>query len=194
MAKLTAKQEAFCNEYLIDLNATQAAIRAGYSPNTSHVIGTENLGKPEINERVQELMALRSERTRISADRVLHEIARLGFSDLRDYFTPDNGILKVTALDDNAAAALQSMKVTKKVVDYDDEGNAIVGEVVEFKLADKSKNLELLGRHLALFNDKLIIKKNPAEGLTKDEIKQALVSKFTPEELEAARVETSEPA
>lgn len=69
--KLTAKQQAFCEEFLIDLNATQAAIRAGYSTKTANVIGTENLAKPYINEYVSRLKAERSKKTKIDAEYVL---------------------------------------------------------------------------------------------------------------------------
>lgn len=71
MTKLTAKQEAFCQEYLIDLNATQAAIRAGYSEKTAKDMGCQNLAKPNISEYIAELKAERSERTLINADWVL---------------------------------------------------------------------------------------------------------------------------
>lgn len=71
--KLTAKQAAFCEEYLIDLNATQAAIRAGYSEKTAQVIGAENLSKPIIQQRIQQLMKERSERTQTDYDWVLTE-------------------------------------------------------------------------------------------------------------------------
>jgi phage terminase small subunit len=71
---LTPKQERFCNEYLKDLNLTQAAIRAGYSADSAHSIGHENLTKPEVQERVQALMAERAARTRIDADYVLQTI------------------------------------------------------------------------------------------------------------------------
>ena len=71
MAKLTAKQQIFCDEYLIDLNATQAAIRAGYSKKTAHVIGTENLEKPAIKEFLSTRQQARQERTEINQDYVL---------------------------------------------------------------------------------------------------------------------------
>lgn len=77
MAKLTAKQEMFCKEYLIDLNATQAAIRAGYSEKTATVTGCENLTKPNVAARVQELMSARSEKTGITAEWVLKGIESL---------------------------------------------------------------------------------------------------------------------
>jgi len=74
MAKLTAKQEMFCKEYLIDLNATQAAIRAGYSVNSAKEQGYENMTKPHILEYIQELMDKRSEKVEISAENILNDI------------------------------------------------------------------------------------------------------------------------
>ncbi|MEO0449087.1 MAG: terminase small subunit [Pseudomonadota bacterium] len=72
--KLTPKQEAFCNEYLVDLNATQAAIRAGYSEATAKEMGYENLTKPHIADEVARLKAIRSERVEINQDYVLDTI------------------------------------------------------------------------------------------------------------------------
>lgn len=82
MNKLTPKQEMFCKEYLIDLNATQAAIRAGYSEKTASETGYENLRKPQLAERIQELMDKRSKSTEISAEWVLR-----GIKDLTDKLT-----------------------------------------------------------------------------------------------------------
>lgn len=81
MPKLTEKQKRFCEEYLIDFNATQAALRAGYSPKTAYSIGDENLRKPEIQSEIQTLIQKRSERTGISADTVITELAKIAFSD-----------------------------------------------------------------------------------------------------------------
>ena len=74
MAELTMKQKCFVEEYLVDLNATQAAIRADYSPKTARAIGAENLTKPDIAEAVTEAMANRSERTKVDQDWVLDAI------------------------------------------------------------------------------------------------------------------------
>ncbi len=71
---LTAKQHAFVEEYLVDMNATQAAIRAGYSPKTAHTIGHENLSKPDIGAALQKARAERSERTEITADWILKSL------------------------------------------------------------------------------------------------------------------------
>ena len=81
MPKLTEKQKRFCEEYLIDFNATQAALRAGYSQKTAYSIGDENLRKPEIQSEIQTLIQKRSERTGISADTVITELAKIAFSD-----------------------------------------------------------------------------------------------------------------
>jgi phage terminase small subunit len=77
MSKLTDKQEMFCKEYIIDLNATQAATRASYSAKTAGVIGLENLGKPLIQARLAELMKERSERVKIDADWVLRQAVKV---------------------------------------------------------------------------------------------------------------------
>ena len=84
MAKLTPKQARFCEEYLVDLNATQAAIRAGYSVESAGSIGSENLTKPEIRARIETAMAERSKRTGINADRVLRELGRIAFVNPKD--------------------------------------------------------------------------------------------------------------
>ena len=81
MPKLTEKQKRFCEEYLIDLNATQAAVRAGYSEKTAFSIGVENLRKPLIQEYLQRLMQERSDRTRVSADKVLQELERIAMTE-----------------------------------------------------------------------------------------------------------------
>ena len=75
--KLTDKQSLFCTEYLIDLNATQAAVRAGYSVKTAQKIGSENLSKPLVSDEIQRLMALRSKKTGITAEWVLEGIENL---------------------------------------------------------------------------------------------------------------------
>lgn len=82
MPKLTEKQRRFCEEYLIDLNATQAALRAGYSQRTAYSIGDENLKKPEIQNYLKGLMNKRSERTGVTADTVLKELEKIALADV----------------------------------------------------------------------------------------------------------------
>lgn len=149
--KLTAKQQAFVNEYIVDLNATQAAIRAGYSEDAAGAIGAENLTKPEIAGAIQESLDLRSERTRITADRVLTEVAKLGFSNIRDIFTESGSLKNLASLPVEITAAIASVKVvTRKTGDEESP----VEYVHEIKMADKRASLELLGKHLKLFADR----------------------------------------
>lgn len=150
--RLTAKQQAFVNEYIIDLNATQAAIRAGYSEDTAGAIGHENLNKPEISDAVQVGMDLRADRTRITADRVLVEVAKLGFSNIKNLFTEGGRLRNLNTLPDEVAASIQSVEVVTKRVEGGEDHE--VEYVHKIKMADKKASLELLGKHLKLFADR----------------------------------------
>ncbi|MGR6115037.1 terminase small subunit [Aeribacillus composti] len=148
MARLTAKQKRFIEEYLIDLNATQAAIRAGYSPNTAGAIGHENLNKPEIRARIDQALAERSKRTGINADRVIRELARIAFVNPGNLINFDEATVRENASEDDLAA-ISSVKV--KII----PGEA--GDIVEreVRMYDKNRALELLGKHLGIFTDKI---------------------------------------
>lgn len=148
---MTKKQQLFCEEYLIDLNATQAAIRAGYKPESARSVGSENLKKPEIRARIDKAMAERSKRTGVNADRVVRELARVAFVNASDVIDMN----KATVIDGACAddtAAISSVKV--KNIPTDD------GEIVEreIRLADKLKALELLGKHIGMFTDRVEVK------------------------------------
>lgn len=153
MAGLTSKQQLFVREYLVDLNATQAAIRAGYSKKTAGAIGGENLEKPEIAAAIQSAMDKRSQRTEITADNVLRELAKIGFGDVRKLFNENGSLLPVNELDDNTAACLSSVEITTRKVrgGEDDETE----EVSKVRMWDKRAALVDLGRHLKLFTDKI---------------------------------------
>lgn len=145
---MTRKQKLFCEEYQIDLNATQAAIRAGYSPESAGSIGSELLKKPEIRARIDKMMAERSKRVGINADRVLQELGKIAFVNAADVIDMNNATVKDGA-DRDDTAAIASVKV--KVI----SGANGEGVEREIRLADKLKALELCGRHLGMFNDKL---------------------------------------
>ena len=91
MPKLNERQEAFCQEFILDFNATRAAEASGYSPKTSRQMGSENLSKPYIQQRIAELTAKRAKRTEITADRVVQELAKFAFAETEtvDGFTID---------------------------------------------------------------------------------------------------------
>lgn len=150
---MTKKQKRFVEEYLIDLNATQAAIRAGYSPDTAQQMGSENLSKPVIKNVIDKAIAERSRRTGINQDRVIQEIAKLAFLNPIDVIDMDEATIKGEANRDDTAC-IASVKV--KVIPGED-GNITEREV---KTYDKLKALELLGKHLGMFTDKLKMEGN----------------------------------
>lgn len=151
---MTKKQKIFVEEYLIDLNATQAAIRAGYSPDTAGAIGSENLKKPEIRACIDKAMAERSKRTGISQDRVLMELARIGFSKITDVIDPDTAKVKEDAADDDLAC-IQSIKIK--------EGEH--GTEREVKLYDKRSALVDIGKHLGMFKENVNLNVDISEKL-----------------------------
>ncbi len=138
---MTKKQKRFVEEYLIDLNATQAAIRAGYSPDTAGSIGAENLKKPEIKSRIDKAMAERSKRTGINQDRVLQELARIGFARITDAIDPNTAKIRKDASEDDLAC-IQSIKIKPNEF----------GTEREVKMYDKRAALVDLGKHLGLFS------------------------------------------
>lgn len=151
MAKLTAKQQRFCDEYLIDLNATQAAIRAGYKAskkNTFEVIGYQLLQKTSVAEQISIAMAERSRRTGINQDRVIQELARIAFVNPQKVIDATDGSVRDDATEDDLAC-IQSVKVKTM------NGDKGFSEEREVKLNDKLKALELLGKHLGMFKDKV---------------------------------------
>jgi phage terminase small subunit len=148
---LTDRQRTFCEEYLVDLNAAQAAIRAGYSAKTARVIANETLAKPAVAAYLQQLLAERSQRTQVTADRVITEVARLGFSDVRKLFDPLSGqLLAPSEWPDDVAAAVSSIEV-EELMGGTGPDRTQIGWTKKVKLWDKPKSLEMLGRHLKLW-------------------------------------------
>lgn len=146
MAKPTEKQKRFCEEYLIDLNATQAAIRAGYSPENAKNIGSENLAKLDIRARIDKAIAERSKRTGVTADRVVRELAKIAFVNATDVIDTQRGeVLKNASREDTAC--ISAVRVKTKI------GEDFTETEREIRLCDKTKALELLGKHLGMFSD-----------------------------------------
>ncbi|NRT88116.1 terminase small subunit [Clostridium beijerinckii] len=148
MAKLSDKQKLFCDEYLIDLNVTQAAIRAGYSAKYANDHGYELLKKPAIKECIDKAIAERSKRTGINQDRVLLELARIALLKPSNVINVNTATVNKNASDDDLAT-IQSVKIKTVPTAY---GKGVEREV---KFADKMKALELLGKHLGMFTDKV---------------------------------------
>lgn len=151
VAKLTAKQKRFVDEYLIDLNATQAAIRAGYKKsNYTDTNANKILENTRVREAVDIAMAERSKRIGINQDRVVRELARIAFVNPKNVININNASVKQDASEDDLAC-IQSVKIKTSCTN---NGESTEREV---KLNDKMKALELLGKHLGMFTDKLEI-------------------------------------
>jgi phage terminase small subunit len=148
VAKLTPKQQRFIEEYLVDLNATQAAIRAGYSPSTAKEQGCQNLSKLNVKNAIDQALAEMSRRTGINQDRVLLELAKIAFLNPVDVIDMDAATLKGDANRDDTAA-IASVKV-KRIPTED-------GDIVEREVRtyDKLKALEQIGRHLGMWKDNI---------------------------------------
>lgn len=147
MAKLNEKQQRFVDEYLIDLNATQAAIRTGYSAKTADVQGSRLLANVKVQQAISVAMAERSKRTGVNQDRVVLELAKMAFVKMTD-IVDSNGRIKSDASDDDLSC-IESVKYKSSDTDT---GSSVEREV---KIASKIKSLELLGKHLGMWNDKL---------------------------------------
>lgn len=156
---LTNKQKVFCAEYLKDLNATQAAIRAGYSKKTARNIASEYLAKPNIQKRIKKLMEERSERTKINQDMVLKELAIIGFSDIKDICEiEEGGMIVLKTFEKIAEEKTKSIKAIKedRIIRETAKGDEmVVHDKVRYELWDKPKCLELIGKHLGMFTDKI---------------------------------------
>ena len=146
---MTDQQKRFVEEYLIDLNATQAAIRAGYSPKTANEQGNRLLTNVSVQTELNKQMAKRSRRTGVTQDRVVRELAKIAFLDMTQV-VDDHGRIRDDATPEDRAC-IESIKYKSS---SSDQGESVEREV---KVASKLKALELLGKHLGMYSDKLNI-------------------------------------
>lgn len=190
MAKLTAKQQRFCDEYLIDLNATQAAIRAGYSPKTANEQGARLLVNVSIQKKIFELQKEREKRTEITQDSVLRELALIAFAKASDYakvvekdamVEVDGNMVPVLDEDGNQVKYRTVEPIlTDELTEDQKKAIAVIKkgrDGFEIKPYSKIQALELLGKHLGMFTEKVEVKNttpNAFEGLTTEELKKLI--------------------
>jgi len=148
----TPKQKRFIQEYLVDLNATKAALRAGYSPNTASEIGYENLNKPQIAELIQKSFQKRAARTEITQDKIVRGLAQIAFSDIRRIVSWDNRGIPIaipsSEIDDNTAMAIKGITFTESIYQGKTERR------LKVDLWDKPRALEGLAKHNGMFTEK----------------------------------------
>lgn len=151
---LNQKQKSFVAEYLVDLNATKAAVRAGYSEKTSYSIGQRLLKNVEIQKAIQDAMSEREERTQITQDRVLQEYARIAFFDPRNLFDNRGCPLNISDIDDDTAAAIAGIEVIEGV-------NLESGCLTrKYKIVNKLGALDSLAKHLGMFDARQEVEQN----------------------------------
>jgi phage terminase small subunit len=142
--ELNPKQKRFVDEYLVDLNATQAYIRAGYSAKTADVAGPRLLGDVRVQAAIKQRQEDRTKRTEITQDRVLLELARIAFADIGELFDEAGGLRAVQDLTEEQTRAIASFSMDR------------LGDIdkIQFKMHDKLSALEKIGKHLGMFVDR----------------------------------------
>lgn len=143
---MTAKQEKFAHEYLIDLNATQAAIRAGYSIKTAMEQGYQLLQKTSVQEFIQDLQLKLQTKTGITQEKVLAEFAKIAFFDIRKAYTVNGGLKNIHEFDDDVAGAVVGIETYDVTVE-----DVVIGTTKKIKIADKKGALDSLAKHLGMF-------------------------------------------
>ena len=165
MAKrLTAKKLRFVDEYLIDCNSTQAAIRAGFSKRTARAQGHDLLSDPDVERAICEAMAARSERTEVDADYVVRRLVAIDQMDVLDIMNDDMGLKPVSQWPKVWRQYLSGFEVAEMFEGRGEERD-IAGMLKKIRWPDKVKNLELLGRHLGVFKDGGGGREKPARNL-----------------------------
>jgi phage terminase small subunit len=149
---MTPKQERFVAEYLVDLNATQAAIRAGYSPKVANREGTRLLSNAVIAAAVAEKTQAQLAKVDITAERVKARLATLAFVDPRKFFNADGTIKPITDLDEDTAASIAQFEVIKKNAEA---GDGHMDTVHKVRLVDSTKPLNTLAEHFGLMVQKV---------------------------------------
>ena len=179
--KLTPKQMRFVDEWLIDFNGKQAAIRAGYSAKTAEATAARLLRNVKVQAEIARRQKDLQRRTEVSQERVVKELARVAFADATDYVQVET---RTVEKNDGTELSYQTVTLTETAELSADQRAAIAGikqgtNGVEVKLHDKIKALELLGRHIGMFNDKLEVKatvENPFAGLSTEELRNVIDS------------------
>lgn len=144
------KQERFAREYIVDLNATAAAKRAGYSQKTAYSAGHALLKNPDVKKKISEFQHDLQKRTEITAEKVIQELAAIGFSNIQDFIRDDNKPENLKRLQRRKGSSVHSVKVVETETEMDN-GRIYKRTSTSFKLHDKVRALENLGKHLGIF-------------------------------------------
>jgi len=150
--------EMFCKEYTVDFNGSRAAIAAGYSKRGARVRASEMLTRRNIQEAIQKLIKERGDRIEKSGDAVVRLLWKMAELDLADYLTVGEGgevqAIPFDSLTEGATKLISKIKEKRTIVESSDGAKQTMYGTLEYELPEKTKCLEMLGRHYGIFNDK----------------------------------------
>jgi phage terminase small subunit len=144
---LPPKQARFVEEYTLDLNATQAAIRAGYSPKTAYRTGADLLKKPQVSQLIDQARIERSRRVKMDADLVLQRLGEIDQMDVADILDDDGRVLPIRQWPKVWRRYVTSVDISE-LAEGSGDGRQVIGLLKKIKWPDKLKNLEMIGRHV----------------------------------------------
>jgi phage terminase small subunit len=150
---LTPKQARFVEEYIVDLNGRQAAIRAAYSPKTAEVQASRLLRNAKVQQALKTAMRAQSRRTEITADSVVAEYAKVAFANVRDFLPKEGETIDLSRLDQDRTAAVEELSIDEVV-----DSAGVLHRRTRLKLHDKQAALTNLARHLGMFTDRHVAK------------------------------------
>lgn len=168
MGKLTPKQERFCREYAIDCNATQAAIRAGYSEKTADNNAHRLMGNEGIKAKIAELQGKTAKKLEITSEFVLGELLKLATVDLSKAYDENGNLKQIHDIPEDVRKAIAGVETYYERSGKDEEGNPDMCTVKKIKFWDKTKALQMLGQHLKLFAEAQAAAAQPIRILIED--------------------------
>ena len=152
------KQSAFCREYVLDYNGTQAAIRAGYSKRTAYSQSFDLLKKPEIQKEIQSLESRIENKVLITKEKILRELSMIGFANMADHVTIDDGTgcVQAVGIDSLPVGASRAIKKVKerRIIKSTAKGDEVLESTFEFELHDKQQALVNMGKELGMFKER----------------------------------------
>ena len=153
--KQDQRAERFAREYIQDFNGARAAIAVGYSEKTARAAGSRMLTKVIVRDRLAELAKAKMESLDVSTERILLELARIAFRDVRKLFDLEGNLKSIKDLDDDSAAAISSIDHDELFQYFGEGQRKKIGTTTKVKMSDKVKALELLGKYRTLFTEKV---------------------------------------
>jgi len=171
---MTDAQKRFCDEYLIDLNATRAykvAYNRCKKDETANVNGSKLLRNTKVQEYISEKMREREKRTEVTQDMVIKELSNIAFLDIRKLYNDSGGLKNIQDIDEETVKAISSLETLEEYDGYG-ENREQIGDTQKVKLLDKVKALELLGKHLGMFNDVNVNMKNAVQVELVDDVNE----------------------